>query len=71
MRFFYAAEDIRSIWRISYYAAVMLYSMNTEQGFAMEMLGTPHRKVIEINGLQLIGIDKDEGENLLNDVENV
>jgi len=51
--------------------AVILYSMNTEQGFAMEMLGTPHRKVIEINGLQLIGIDKDEGENLLNDVENV
>ena len=36
--------------------AVMLYSMNTEQGFAMEMCGDPKRRVVEINGLQLIGV---------------
>ena len=40
----------------SFTGAVMLYSMNTEQGFAMEMCGDPKRKVIEINGLQFIGM---------------
>ena len=37
--------------------AVLLYSMNNEQGFSMEMHGTPYRKVVNINGLQLITID--------------
>ena len=40
----------------SFTGAVMLYSMNTEQGFAMEMCGDSKRKVIEINGLQFIGM---------------
>ncbi len=38
--------------------AVLLYSMNNEQGFQMEMCGDPNRKVVDINGLQLIGIDE-------------
>lgn len=37
--------------------AVLLYSMNNEQGFSMEMHGTPYRKVVNINGLQLITIE--------------
>ena len=37
--------------------AVMLYSMNNEQGFEMEMCGDPTRKVIETNGLQLIAVE--------------
>lgn len=36
--------------------AVMLYSMNTEQGFAMEMCGDPKRRVVDVNGLQLISV---------------
>lgn len=40
--------------------AVMLYSMNNEQGFSMEMHGTPHRKVIDVNGLQFIAIEGEE-----------
>ncbi len=38
--------------------AVLLYSMNNEQGFQMEMCGEPNRRVININGLQLIGINE-------------
>ena len=38
--------------------AVMLYSMNNEQGFEMEMCGDPTRKVIEVNGLQLIAVER-------------
>lgn len=38
--------------------AVMLYSMNTEQGFHMEMCGYPTRRVVDVNGIQLIGINK-------------
>ena len=37
--------------------AVMLYSMNNEQGFEMQMCGDPTRKVVEINGLQLIAVE--------------
>ena len=37
--------------------AVMLYSMNNEQGFEMEMCGDPTRKVIETNGLRLIAVE--------------
>lgn len=40
--------------------AVLLYSMNNEQGFSMEMHGTPYRKVVDINGLQLITIEGEE-----------
>lgn len=40
--------------------AVLLYSMNNEQGFSMEMHGNPYRKVVEINGLQLIAIEGEE-----------
>ena len=40
--------------------AVLLYSMNTEQGFAMEMHGNPYRKVREINGLQFIVVEEGE-----------
>lgn len=36
--------------------AVMLYSMNNEQGFAMEMCGDPKRRVVDVNGLQLISV---------------
>ena len=37
--------------------AVMLYSMNNEQGFEMQMCGDPTRKVVEINGLQRIAVE--------------
>ncbi len=40
--------------------AVLLYSMNNEQGFSMEMHGTPYRKVVEIDGVQLIAIEGTE-----------
>ena len=40
--------------------AVILYSMNNEQGFSMEMHGTPYRKVVDINGLQFIAIEGEE-----------
>lgn len=40
--------------------AVILYSMNNEQGFSMEMHGTPYRKVVDINGLQFIAIEGGE-----------
>lgn len=44
-------------WSNGLTGAVMLYSMNNEQGFAMEMCGDPTRKVVEVNGLQLIAVD--------------
>ncbi len=34
--------------------------MNNEQGFSMEMHGTPYRKVVDINGLQFIAIEGGE-----------
>lgn len=36
--------------------AVMLYSMNTEQGFAMKMCGEPKRQIVEFDGVQLIEV---------------
>ena len=49
--------------------AVLLYSMNNEQGFSMEMHGTPYRKVVDINGLQFIPIEGEETENFSNEQE--
>lgn len=43
--------------------AVMLYSMNNEQGFAMEMHGEPYRKVKTVNGLQFIVIEGGDSED--------
>lgn len=36
--------------------AVMVYAAPTEQGFAMELFGEPQRKVVEIEGVQLIQV---------------
>ena len=36
--------------------AVLLYSMNTEQGFAMKMCGEPKRQIVEFDGIQLIEV---------------
>ena len=36
--------------------ALMLYSSNTEQGFAIEMIGEPKRSVVDLDGLQLIKV---------------
>ena len=36
--------------------ALLIYSTNTEQGFAMELHGTPRRTVIDLEGIQLIKI---------------
>lgn len=36
--------------------AVMVYAAPTEQGFAMEIFGEPTRKVVEIEGVQLIQV---------------
>ena len=43
--------------------AVMIYSMNNEQGFAMEMHGEPYRKVKTVNGLQFIAIEGSDSED--------
>ena len=34
--------------------AVLMYSTNSEQGYVMQMHGTPHRKIVEFEGVQLI-----------------
>lgn len=34
--------------------AVMLYSTNTEQGFAIQVHGNPRRTVVDMEGVQLI-----------------
>lgn len=45
-------------------AALMLYSAQTEQGFAIDMCRTPYRRVREIEGLYLIERDV-EKKNVL------
>ncbi len=40
--------------------AVLIYSMNNEQGFLMEIYGEPYRRVKTVNGLQFIVIDGEE-----------
>ena len=35
-------------------SAVIIYTAATEQGFKMQMTGEPHRKIVELEGLQLI-----------------
>ena len=46
------------IWeKISEYSpkgALMLYSFNNEQGYQIKMLGDPTRRIIDLDGLQLI-----------------
>lgn len=37
--------------------AVMVYQSNTEQGFAMRLHGEPRRKIVDLEGIQLIKID--------------
>mgnify|MGYP000628141149 CR=1 FL=1 len=39
--------------------AVLLYSMNTEQGFAMKMCGEPKRQIVDFDGIQLIEVRND------------
>lgn len=36
--------------------AIVIYSANNEQGFAMLMTGEPYRSVIDFDGIQLIRI---------------
>lgn len=36
--------------------AIMFYSADTEQGFAMQMCGEPYRRVVDVEGIQLISI---------------
>lgn len=36
--------------------AVMVYAASTEQGYAMELFGEPTRKVVGIEGIQLIQV---------------
>lgn len=36
--------------------AVMFYSADSEEGFAMKMCGEPHRRVTEEEGIQLVSI---------------
>ena len=36
--------------------AVLLYSMNTEQGFAMKMCGEPKRQIVDFDGIELIEV---------------
>lgn len=39
--------------------AVLLYSMDTEQGFAMKMCGEPKRQIVDFDGIQLIEVRND------------
>lgn len=39
--------------------AILLYSMNTEQGFAMKMCGEPKRQIVDFDGIQLIEVRND------------
>lgn len=39
--------------------AVLLYSMNTEQGFAMKMCGEPKRQIVDFDEIQLIEVRND------------
>ena len=39
--------------------AVLLYSMNTEQGVAMKMCGEPKRQIVDFDGIQLIEVRND------------
>ena len=34
--------------------AVMAYTCNTEQGFAMRLAGDPRRKIIDLDGVQMV-----------------
>lgn len=36
--------------------ALMIYSTNNEQGFTIQMLGEPHRSVVDFDGVQLIKV---------------
>ncbi len=36
------------------HGAVMAYSCNTEQGFAMRLAGDPKRKIVDLDGIQLV-----------------
>ena len=51
------------LWRhvcgsIGVIGAVLVYNTNTEQGFAMKMYGIPYRKVVDLDGIQLISIEE-------------
>lgn len=35
---------------------LMIYTSNNEQGFDIEMYGEPHRHVVDLEGIKLIGI---------------
>lgn len=37
--------------------AVMVYQANTEQGFLMRLYGEPRRKVVDLEGIQLIKVE--------------
>ena len=39
--------------------AVLLYSMNTEQGFAMKMCGEPKRQIVDFDGIQMLEVRND------------
>lgn len=47
----------------NHHGAVMLYSMNTEQGFEICMCGEPKRQIIDFDGVQLIEVRKDLSES--------
>lgn len=38
--------------------AVMIYDSKTEQGFAMRLAGMPKRKIVDIDGIQLVKIEQ-------------
>ena len=39
--------------------AILIYSYRNETGFMMEMIGTPVRKIVDMDGLQLIKVKND------------
>jgi len=44
----------------SHKGALLIYSTNNEQGFAMLMCGEPYRNVVDVNGIQLIRVKNSE-----------
>lgn len=36
--------------------AVLIFSSDSEQGFSMDLIGSPKRKVVDVEGIQLISV---------------
>lgn len=49
--------------------AILVYNYNNEQGFNIQMHGVPRRQVIDLEGLNLIKVDKPISETHLEHID--